>query len=482
MKFKSLLFAAFAAVFSFAACEENQDLGQAAITISEESMTFATAGETKTLVLSATRDWRADNIPEWLTVTPSSGEGSLKEQTITLTAANNSGYTLEGKITFTIGMLSKDLIVSQEGPKGILEKGTAENPYTASEALAIAQSLTAEGEMADVHVKGVVTEVSMNFSYGSATYDIADKAGDSNTFLIYGGRYFGGEKFVSTDQLVVGDEVVVKGTIINYNGNTPEITTGSEIISINGKTEPDGDVVGPGEPKTVTIAEFLAAAETAQEYIVTGTIISISASEQHNNADLTITDGKDELYIYRMKPAGDVNIVKLGLNVNDIITVKGVRSSYQDAPQMGGGVYVSHEDKDAPVAAEGSLELSFTDVANRTNFTAEQQVWSQNGITLTNDKGSSTTSVADYSNPARFYKSSKLTVALADGKTMVKVDFVCNSTSYATALKSSIPDSTSVTVSGAVVTVTFATPVASYVVESLSGGQVRMNSITVYTK
>ena len=123
--------------------------------------------------------------------------------------------------------------------------------------------------------------------------------------------------------------------------------------------------------------------------------------------------------------------------------------------------------------------LSFSSTDNRTTFTTSQQVWAANGITVTNNKGSSTSNVADYSNPARFYKSSQLIVS-ATG--ILKIEFTCNSASYATALQSSIAaaDGVSVSVSGSVVTVTFADAVDSFTIASLTGGQVRMNSLTVY--
>lgn len=123
--------------------------------------------------------------------------------------------------------------------------------------------------------------------------------------------------------------------------------------------------------------------------------------------------------------------------------------------------------------------LSFSSTDNRTTFTTSQQVWEQNGITLTNNKGSSTSNVADYANPARFYKSSQLIVS-ATG--ILKIEFTCNSASYATALQSSIAaaDGVSVSVNGSVVTVTFADAVDSFTIATLTGGQVRMNSLTVY--
>ena len=60
--------------------------------------------------------------------------------------------------------------------------------------------------------------------------------------------------------------------------------------------------------------------------------------------------------------------------------------------------------------AEKTATLTFDDTSKRTSFSTEQQVWTENGITLTNDKSESTSNVADYSAPARFYKNSKIII------------------------------------------------------------------------
>ena len=127
---------------------------------------------------------------------------------------------------------------------------------------------------------------------------------------------------------------------------------------------------------------------------------------------------------------------------------------------------------------EVTKTITFDDKAKRTVLTTSQQVWVENGITITNDKGSSSSNVADYSKPARFYKSSKLTVAT--GGEIQSIVFDCNSASYATALKSAIPAASgTITVSSDKVTVVLAKPASSFVIANLSGGQVRMDSITV---
>lgn len=134
-------------------------------------------------------------------------------------------------------------------------------------------------------------------------------------------------------------------------------------------------------------------------------------------------------------------------------------------------------DPNAEVVETTTASLSFANRAQRTTFTTTQQVWEQNGIKLTNDKGSSTSDIADYANPARFYKSSKITVE-APGN-ITKIEFVCNSSTYATALKSSITSGGTVSASGSTVTVIPSASATSFVISSLTGGQVRMNSLKV---
>ncbi|MBR5570781.1 MAG: InlB B-repeat-containing protein [Oscillospiraceae bacterium] len=128
-------------------------------------------------------------------------------------------------------------------------------------------------------------------------------------------------------------------------------------------------------------------------------------------------------------------------------------------------------------AAEETVALSFADKANRTTFTTSQQIWEQNGIKLTNNKKASTSNVADYAKPARFYASSELIVECAGMKSIV---FDCNSSSYATTMKTSIGTVSGATVatSSDKVTVTFTSAVDSFTVAKLSG-QVRMDSISV---
>ena len=131
----------------------------------------------------------------------------------------------------------------------------------------------------------------------------------------------------------------------------------------------------------------------------------------------------------------------------------------------------THVDKQEYVST-----LTFDDKAKRTTFTTSQQVWEENGVTLTNDKAASTNPVADYAKPLRCYQGSKVTVK-ADGGEISKIVFDCNSSSYATDLKNSIGTTATVSVSSDKVTVTL-DGATEFVIAKLTK-QVRMDAITV---
>ena len=117
--------------------------------------------------------------------------------------------------------------------------------------------------------------------------------------------------------------------------------------------------------------------------------------------------------------------------------------------------------------------LTFDDPAKRTELSNEIQVWKESGIVLTNNKASSTTPVADYAKPARFYKNSELVVTFPD---MLKIEFVCNNNSYATDLADSIASATQ---NNNIVTVLFTEMTNSFTVTLVAA--IRIDSITVHT-
>ena len=341
----------------------------------------------------------------------------------------------------------------------------------------------------------------------------------------------------NTGTLTLNGEAVESDAVVTVNatsvtfgvGNTTTATNGQarvtaiEVVYAGGSAvEPKPEEPTPEEPTpdedgyvTMTVAEALSAAADTKVKI-TGTVVSMYETwSSYGNCSPYIQDesGK-KILIFRTTTQ---------VNVGDVITVEGVITVYNSTNQIAQGTstvtidvaHVCSSFNDATCTApktctlcgktEGSViahnyvdgactmcgaqegvvltakELSFADKANRTVFTTSQQVWVQNGVTLTNDQAASTSSVADYAKPARFYKSSKLTLECAG---MLKIEFVCNSASYATALVNSLGTVAGATVSanGSTVTVTFSEAVDTFVIASLSGGQVRMDSLKVYVE
>ncbi len=103
---------------------------------------------------------------------------------------------------------------------------SADAPYSVAQALE-----SPEGE--NIYVKGIVstvTEVSTN--YGNATYRISDDGSTDTEMIVYRGLYIDGDPFQTEDQIQVGDEVVVMGNLVVYNG-TNQLAQGNQLVSLD---------------------------------------------------------------------------------------------------------------------------------------------------------------------------------------------------------------------------------------------------------
>ena len=282
----------------------------------------------------------------------------------------------------------------------------------------------------------------------------------------------------TADSTMASARAIVCGVKLTDEALTPGEGGGNEPVNPDPEPEPEPepDPTPDPEPGVVvaTVAEFLAAAEDSTIYELTGVIKNV-ANTNYGNFDLQ--DATGTVYVYGIyDEAGNKVFTSLGLKEGDTLTMRGVRTSYNESPQVGSGVYVSHISAPEQEQPANEAKLDFSNAANRVEWDTEHQIWSANGITLTNNKGASTSNVADYSAPARFYKSSELIVEC--DKAMSKIEFACNSASYATALQASL-GATPATVDGSSVIVEFDSATKNFTIASLTGGQVRMNSLTV---
>lgn len=279
--------------------------------------------------------------------------------------------------------------------------GTADNPYTVSDALAIINAGTYSSEA--VYIKGIVNYVTeLSTSYGNATYSLVDNTGDTDTLIIFRGYYLDGEKFTSEDQLQAGDAVVVSGVLTLYY-STAEVTSGSSIVSLTR----DGTTIEPEEDDTddntsdgsgsadspYTVSEALAIINagtyTSDSVYVKGIVSTVSEiSTSHGNATYFISDDgttASELEIYRGYYLDGAKFTSADeLQVGDTIIVRGILTLYYSTAEMTTGSQITYlsrpestdtdDDTDTETAynlyaktttiAEGSYLLVVQDDAN----------------------------------------------------------------------------------------------------------------------
>lgn len=180
------------------------------------------------------------------------------------------------------------------------QKGSENNPYTVTEAIALIKTGTAPSTA--VCVKGKITAVTFfNATYSSLSYNIADE-GSSDVIEVYSGKGKDGANFSSKDDLKVGQTVVVKGIVKAFTKNdgtiVNEIDKNSTIISIEntGTTSPDTPTTGKGSlSDPYNVAEAIAAikagtAPTAQVYL-TGIISDVAFyNDQYKSITYYISD------------------------------------------------------------------------------------------------------------------------------------------------------------------------------------------------
>ena len=118
--------------------------------------------------------------------------------------------------------------------------------------------------------------------------------------------------------------------------------------------------------------------------------------------------------------------------------------------------------------------ISFASTAQRTSYSTSQQIWENEGVVFTNSKGSSTSNVGNYSNPARFYKSSNISVTAPGNITKLEFDCKGIESDYVKPLSSL----TGASKTGDIITISLDGTSSTIEYKGLSA-QARANSLTV---
>lgn len=314
--------------------------------------------------------------------------------------------------------------------------------YSVDEIIALAEAL-AKGDSLNgtYRLSGVITNAdAFNTKYNSVTVTISvDGATEEFSLLCYGMKGEGAEV------IGVGDTITVSGEIKNYNG-TIEFNTGCALESyIPAEFEVYLEVFGKGTVSGIpagTLArgdEVTFTANANDGYKVSKVLVNGQSITSETN-EYTFVVKEDTTLEVRFDKEGNNNVVE------DIA---------------------------------GTITFA-ADKAQRVSYSSTQQVWENDGVTFTNNKGSSTSPVGDYTNPVRMYKNSTVIIS-ATGITQI-VLYGSGESKYWTPLETDLKTVENATVSidssNKILTIKFNTPVNSFEFVC-KAGQARLGKIVV---
>ena len=388
----------FALVALLASCSDDDAMTLLdEIQVSSSYVAIDEAGGSTTITLNAKEAWSfdAEELPEWLTVSPMNGGAG------------------ETKVTFTAP-------AAPDGRTAILHVACAEKKQTINVIQGLSQvsdatcaDVIAGPESKTYRVTGTVTRIA-NTTYGNwylddgtgeiyiyGTLDKSGKNGANNSIAAWGIEvgdiitvegpktvYNGTVELVDVAVVnlqkslvkvegydpedatipVEGGNVTVNLTCKTTNGISVEIPEDAKdwlgIVSISGGAEPTVTfhaVANPGGDRSTTVvfkttdggkeytaqaiiyqkgaivaatvAEFLAAEVGDTQYRITGVITSVANATYGN---VYVRDWSGETYVYGIGAKGDFEAA--GLKAGDVVTLVGKRGEYKGDPQMTGAV------------------------------------------------------------------------------------------------------------------------------------------------
>ena len=248
--------------------------------------------------------------------------------------------------------------------------GSAAKPFNVAAAIAKCQEVGTSTSSEKYYIKGyVVADAEASAQYGNITFELADSKDGGVRFTAYQMAGSDGKKLPSGYKVSKGDEVVICGKVVNYNGSKPE-TEGqgkSIIVSVNGKDTKGTSVDGGGnsgsngegeggggdtpssDAQVVTVAQFNAAAVSNDVwYQLTGTIENLKDGDKYGNFD--IKDATGSVYVYGLlsekggaKQKFQDLVTAKGIANGKKITIIGNRGAYNDKIEVVNAYFVSIE-------------------------------------------------------------------------------------------------------------------------------------------
>ena len=352
MKLRNLFLCAFAAAAALVGCnKENgeEQTGSLDITLSTETLEFEAAKSTKTVEVTAGREWKATyDEPEggaWFSISPESAKGN---QTVEIGVSENTGYDRSAEIKFSNGLKNKTLKITQKGTSAFA---------TIAEVRAMYQGSTVN--VADgIKVKGVViSNMDLNNLTSKKSLYVQDATAGINVYC------------AANHSFAFGDEVV-------FDLSGAELTEFSGLLEINKYDATKAEKVGTATPeaKVVSVDDFLAGKYQGQYVAIADCQVAdadltkkwCNSTDAHTSITVEHQSGKS-FVVFTSKYATTLTEVPQGSG-----TIKGIASVGNSASQL---IFAQKSDPDGMTGArfEGpeTQDMAIADVFTTTETAAK---------------------------------------------------------------------------------------------------------------
>lgn len=214
MKLK-YIFTAFVAALTLAVgCEDNLERHLDEVQVSSSYVAIPANGGSQTITVTATDSWSFDGIPDWLTVSPTSGAAGESEVTFKADAATSTN-----EVSIYLNCAGKQQIINvlQQTEKVELET------------ISLSEFLAKEVGPTVYRIAGTISNIQeISASYKNATLTISDDEGYS-VYLYRFGPPAG--KKIEDLGMEVGDFLTVEGQRGEYGGS-PQMAQGGIFVSL----------------------------------------------------------------------------------------------------------------------------------------------------------------------------------------------------------------------------------------------------------
>lgn len=247
---------------------------------------------------------------------------------------------------------------------------------TVAEALEMGEKLGATDTTDFVYIRGVVKKLTTNCEeaiagYGNANFYLADSKNAEKDFYAFQVYNVDGAKFKTVEQLVVGDLVVLKCRMINYNGTIESVGKGNgHLVKTTNTYVIPGTQVGEitYEAGELSATEAIAHGAAADTVLVRGQVVEVSEVALTNgNATYYISDGNNQFYCYQCYGLNNKHFTSAEqLKVGDVVTVKGVIIDYNGTLELKWG-YITRTTNTAEYTAASETVVTVTEAINIAN-------------------------------------------------------------------------------------------------------------------